>query len=573
MQKLDVLFLNLHRRYLNFEASYGGFLGIYYLSAFLRREHYEAKGFSGTLIKGKKILDELCAENKISIVGLYCDYDNVTENIFISRHVKENYNLPVIIGGPQATALNQKFFHESKCDAVVLGEGELTVLELAKFFIDNFGNLSKINGIIYSTESELVKTPSRPLIKNLDELPFISKDCYLEPSKFYLGLSLMTGRGCPFHCTFCHEGIGNGVRFRSAENVLAEIDEYLKLLTTDELCFHFTDDTFTLQTERVKKICAGINERRRTFKLEFFCEGHIHTLYKNPELIRLLADSGCYGIQLGIESGNNHVLKAYRKNTTAEEILEVVSRCYDAGIQQIFGNIILGGAFFSAETYETDKNFIRQLLDIGKGVIELSVVTFLALPNTQMTLCPSDFGIRIYDTEFLTSVGDFPQTETTYFNRITIAEKQAELENFILENMLELIKSRKIPTEKILHWFKESSKHKSAWFTALTQLENVYSYYEMLYLGEGTESRNIANLVLAHPLRIVPIYKHLNRIDKNFVSFYDEKFSLKELEVIMLTIGKLSVAQIAEKVSLSTPKVIDVLNRLEKKFLIIYNNH
>ena len=133
---LDILFLNLHRRYLNLEISFGGFLGIYYLSAYLRQNLYEAKGFSGTLNQGKKILDELCAENKISAIGLYCDYDNVTENIFISRYVEENFNLPVIIGGPQATALEENFFVQSKCDAVVVGEGELTVLELVKFFID-----------------------------------------------------------------------------------------------------------------------------------------------------------------------------------------------------------------------------------------------------------------------------------------------------------------------------------------------------------------------------------------------------------------------------------------------------
>ena len=87
----------------------------------------------------------------------------------------------------------------------------------------------------------------------------------------------------------------------------------------------------------------------------------------------------------------------------------------------------------------------------------------------------------------------------------------------------------------------------------------------MLYLGEGTESKDIDNLALAHPLRLIPIYKHLKQLAENF--------SFKELEVIMLTTGKLSVAQIAEKVSLSTTKVIDVLNRMEKKFLIIYNHY
>lgn len=571
--KLDVLFLNLHRRCLNYEARHGGFLGIYYLSAFLRKEGYEAKGFAGTFLEGTRFVDVFCSSDNVSMIGLYCDYDNVNENIFLSRRIKERYNLPVIVGGPQATALDEKFLRESKCDAVVLGEGELTVHELTRLFLDGNGELGKICGIVYSTDSGLVKTPARSPIKNLDELPFITDDCYLEPYKFHLGLSVMTGRGCPFHCAFCYEGIGKGVRFRSAENVLAEIDDYLKTWTEDELYFSFTDDTFTLNTERIKKICAGLIERRKTHKINFFCEGHVHTLYKNPDLIRLLADSGCYRLQLGIESGNDDVLKAYGKNTTTEEIFEVVRLCCAAGIQQVFGNIILGSAFFSNETYETDKKFVRQLLEVGKGVVELGVVTLWPLPNTPMTLCPSKFGIKIFDKEFLTSAGDFPQTETAEFDRIAIAEKQANLENYILEVMLEIIQSRQIPTEKILQWFGESHQNQGRWFMILSSLENIHTYYEMLYLDEGVESGDVENLAEAHPIRVVPLYKNLKRLDDNSVSILNETFSNQELDIATLTTGKLSVAQIAEKVSLNISEVINVLHRFEKIFLVVYSPH
>ena len=188
-----------------------------------------------------------------------------------------------------------------------------------------------------------------------------------------------------------------------------------------------------------------------------------------------------------------------------------------------------------------------------------------------MTLCPSKFGIKIFDKEFLTSAGDFPQTETANFDRIDIAEKQAELENYILEVMIEIIQSKQIPTEKILSWFGESHNHRSLWFMTLSRLENIYAYYEMLYLGEGMESGDIENLSESHPLRVVPLYKQLKRLNENSVSIYGEKFYVKELEIVTLTTGKLSVAQISEKVSLSILEVINVLNKLEKKFLIIYN--
>ena len=163
--KLDVLFLNLHRRCLNYEARHGGFLGIYYLSAFLRKEGYEAKGFAGTFLEGTRFADGFCSADNVSMIGLYCDYDNVNENIFLSRRIKERYNLPVIVSGPQAATLDEKFFRESKCDAVVLGEGELTVRELARLFLDGSGELEKIHGIVYPTDSGLVKTPARSPIK------------------------------------------------------------------------------------------------------------------------------------------------------------------------------------------------------------------------------------------------------------------------------------------------------------------------------------------------------------------------------------------------------------------------
>ena len=150
---LDILFLNVHRRYLNILPTHGGFLGIYLPAA-------------------RKQLREM------------------------GEHV----------------------------------------LELMNFFPEEVGALEKI----------------------LDALPFIDKACYLEPKHFFRGLSIMTGRGCPFHCAFCHEGAHTrAVRFRSVENVLAEVDAFLKIWDGDELYIFLTDDTFTLNSERVKKICSG----------------------------------------------------------------------------------------------------------------------------------------------------------------------------------------------------------------------------------------------------------------------------------------------------------------------------
>ena len=199
-------------------------------------------------------------------------------------------------------------------------------------------------------------------------------------------------------------------------------------------------------------------------------------------------------------------------------------------------------------------------------------LTFWTLPETKMTTFPADFRIKICDKIFLTSCGDFPQTETDKLDRLTIAEMQVEFQNLISAQMTSMLKNRQVPTERILSWFPKNKQTKNygLWFLELQKHEILFAYYEMLNLGEGFESKDIKNLSSAHPLRVVELYKHLTRIDKNSALICGEKFVGKELEIVTLTTGKLSVAEIAEKVCIPISEVMKVLDRLEKIFLIVY---
>ncbi len=579
---MDILFLNLHRRYINVEPTHGGFLGIYLLAAFVRREGFDAKSFSGTLERGLSIVNDLCSARATSMIGLYCDFENVTENIFLSRHIRETYNLPVIVGGPQATALDENFFMQSKCNAVVRYEGELTVLELMNFFLDEVGALENIRGIAYPTVDGLKINPERPLIKNLDALPFIDEDCFLEPHHFYRGLNIMTGRGCPFRCAFCHEGTHTRtVRFRSIDNVLAEVDFYVehwRRARSEGGGFYlfFTDDTLTLNPERVRRLCEGLAARRKIFDFNWFCEGHVHTMYQHPEIIEYLADGGCHRIQLGIEAGTDKVLKAYGKQSTPDEIVEVVRRCRDAGIEQIYGNIILGGAHFTREIFEADKNFAMRLLEEGQGTVELGAVTYWPLPETPMTRRPSEFGIKICDAEFLTSVGDFPQTETDRLDRLEIVRMQSEFVTSINQKMEEMLRDWRVPTERIVGWLKQARRRSAtqgAWLVKLRQLPIVHAYYEMLSLDEARSSTATENFSASHPIRVAALYRHLHSIDGRTVEICGERFDRAELDVIMLTTGKLSVEEIAARVNLPLERVTNILLRLERKHFIAFAPH
>ena len=196
-----------------------------------------------------------------------------------------------------------------------------------------------------------------------------------------------------------------------------------------------------------------------------------------------------------------------------------------------------------------------------------------------MTNSPADFGIKICDKDFLTSVGDFPQIETAELDKFEITEMQIELQNEISALMTSMLENDEVPTERILSWFPKTKMTRQGylrpagmWYMELMKNENLYAYYEMLNRGEGFQSKDIENLSEAHPLRVFALYKCLKKVDE-CIELFGEKFFGKEIEVVLLTTGKLSVTEIAERVELEISKVIEILSRLERRHLIVYSLH
>lgn len=584
MRKNDIVFFNLHRKYLNADPHYNAFNGIYTLAAFLNENGYNAQGFAGELNNGKKWLDEICSNNKTSAIGLYCDYENVTENIFLSSYIKNTYSLPVFIGGPQATALDENFIVASQCDVIVRYEGELTVLELLHYFLDDVGDLTNIRGIVYKKENCIHQNPEREPIENLDILPFINDECMLVPKYDNDILSIMTGRGCPFNCAFCHEGHhSKRVRMRSVENVLSEIEQFLlSRIDKDTAYIYFTDDTFTLNVERVKELCDGLIKLRKIKDFRWFCEGHIHTLYLHPEMLDYMVHAGMKRIQLGIESGTQKVLDSYRKGSTKDEIEFVVQKCVEAGVEQIYGNIVLSGAFFDRAVFENEKQFAKELLEIAPGRIELGVVSYWPLPNTSITNNPDNYGIEIVDKEFITSVGDFPQIKTKTCDRLDIAEMMAELEDFIENTMKRIIYSGELSTKMIISWFPSHNGYRSAglWYYKLQTMPNVYNYYILLKNEEAYEREKLKDIDFydLHPMRTVPLYKNMILKENRLVDVLGVLLNAFEQDVLIYATGKLSVNEMLKLLQTSwtqendlPERLVECLRKLEKNYLVVYS--
>lgn len=559
MRENDVVFFNLHRRYINTQSNYGGFLGIFLLAAFLNDNGYASQAFAGQLVEGKGLIDEVCQNGKAQMIGLYCDFENVTENIFLSKYIKEQYHLPVIVGGPQATALGYEFLQRSQCDAVVRYEGELTVLELTAALLDGDGDLGGIDGIMYLAEGRVAINQERALIENLDALPFITDECFLQPSKREASLSIMTGRGCPFHCAFCHEGAHTKrVRLRSVENVVAEIQAYMDARPKlTELFIMFTDDTFTLIPERVRQICAAIAKWQTKLRIRWFCEAHVHTLHQHPEMIEYLAGAQCQRVQLGIEAGTQKVLDAFRKGSTPEEIKEVVRLCEQHGIQQVYSNIILGAAFFDKEVFAADLAFAKELLEIGRGIMEFGGVSYWPLPETAITKCPERYHIQIADYDFVTSVGDFAQVYTEELTTWDISSLVKRFDAELMAYKKEMLSHQRVPHERIMGWHDRRSKssvYGGRWWLAIREMPQLHAYYSMLASGEACRSLELSDddYLAAHPMRVHDIAHSLSWSAAGGVLVNGHPMDDVDKEIYPLCTGKLSVREIAQR--LASPK-------------------
>lgn len=565
--------------------NYGDFAGLHQIAAFLGRNGFEARVFGGDIYEGWERIQYFCDNQNDGIVGLYCDFENVLDIMKICKMIKSRYGVSVIVGGPQATALGEQFLKESGCAAIVRGEGELTMLELAQCFLDNAGILEEVKGIAFIKKNgKYCCNSSQTLIKNLDKLPFIDAKYSLNSDFRREHSAIMTGRGCPFRCSFCHEGHHNKVvRLRSVPNVLQEIKEILEKHPQQKYIL-FTDDTFTLDPMRVKALCAGMKELQKEKPFVWFCEGHVKTLHKHPEMIDDMVAAGVHRIQLGIEAGTSKVLDAYRKGATPEEIKELVAICRDKGVRQIYGNIILGGAFFSKNVWEQDRNFIKELLELGQGVVEIGIVFFWPLPETSMTQNPKEYGIRIQDYDFLTSFGDFPQTDTEQLTVWEINEMGRVFHEEILQQMDSMLNEGGIPHERILAWYENEHEYHcgtGAWYQIIENKEIMGSYYKFLMRGASRLQDISQSLGNWCPQRTFSLRHHL-KTDIDGKSYIGETM-ISDLERALLqySTGKLTLDEILKKVYLLfegdyenyekyRQHALASFKNMDNKFLMVY---
>jgi radical SAM superfamily enzyme YgiQ (UPF0313 family) len=264
------------------------------------------------------------------LVGLSVHCGNVVRTLQRAQEIKEAVpDLPLVVGGPQATANPGLFASKPYFDAVVGGEGEKTTLEYLQA-----SDKSKIKGLWLATGKEPFFTGERPWIADLDALPFPALE-KVDLAKYDVLLKLkrpisniMTSRGCPYNCVFCFCSLGKRWRARSAENVVREIKWQAEKFGVRELCIF--DDNFTFDIERAGRIAELIVEQGIEVKLQFTNGVRVDRLTR--EVLAKLKRAGLWLIGIAPESGNAPSLVRMKKGFTLEQVERVTRWSKELGL-------------------------------------------------------------------------------------------------------------------------------------------------------------------------------------------------------------------------------------------------
>ena len=265
-----------------------------------------------------------------------------------------------MLGGSHGTFWDTNALDEyPSLDIVARREGEMTFIEVLNK-LQTKTNLKNVLGITFrNQEGKIVRNPDRPFIENLDDLPFPAHHLLPLNALRRMGkvlFPLITSRGCVYWCDFCStvRMFGRGYRMRSPKNVVDEMEMIHNKYGVNQLTFY--DDAFTVNRERVTKICEEL--RARKLDLVWDCGTRVDMV--DRELLKTMRDAGCIAVWLGVESGSELILGAMNKGIKLDQTRLAYKTAHEVGLMTI-ANVVLG---FPGETEQTAKetiNFVKEL--------------------------------------------------------------------------------------------------------------------------------------------------------------------------------------------------------------------
>jgi len=351
-------------------------LGIGYIASLL-----EKHGYAVELLTESKTIDVFKAvrqkltDGQYLLVGISSMTTSFPGAVRLARCAKEVApGTPVVVGGPHVTGMADSALQEQpELDFLGIGEGELTVLQLAQALEAGRTDFADVQGLVWrSADGQVVANPLRPFHTNLDELGHPARHL-VDFSEFSIhshvyagkgrGASVVTSRGCPFGCIFCsaHLTHGRRMRYHSLDFVMKELhllrDRYgVKYVW-------FQDDTLTVNRRRVMELCERIQNAQ--LDMNFGCFSRVDVF--DDEMARVLSAAGFRMVTFGIESGVPEILKKIGKSADLDQARQAIDNCRKHRIRAI-ASFVVGFPFESPED-------LRKTFRFGRG-LDASILMF-----------------------------------------------------------------------------------------------------------------------------------------------------------------------------------------------------
>jgi len=447
-------------------------MNLAYLAAMLRTAGFDVRivDYETTPYTERNLLD-LLLEKRPLVAGITATTPTITSAARLAAVIKRfSPATATAIGGAHASALPEQTLQEfAPFDYLVYGEGEITLLELCIRLRDG-GSDAAITGIAHRTGDSVTVNAPRPLVEDLDSLPFPARDLIdytRQAGHSSRGFSnrlhsteLYTSRGCPIGCSFCaiQATFGRSVRFRATDF----IEEEVRQMVAAERFNHvvIADDTFTLIPDRA----AALSEILVNNGIESWnCDTRVNTVSR--ELLQIMKRCGCEKVAFGVESGSQRMLDLMGKGITVGQVRDAVTWARQAGIRHIEGNFIIGCD--PSETFD-DLQQTRELIRTLPWTF-VSIAVVVPYPGTPLREHMQAAGLiePVAGWDDFVMFGKTPKWRTEHFSATELLDQQRLLSrSFYLRPRYILSQLASIRSwGEVNYWFSAGSSYVRWYFT------------------------------------------------------------------------------------------------------------
>ncbi len=361
------------------------------VAAFLKRGSYDLVAM-GCIVTGYKYVKTLAAQAR-----------------------QANPRTTVVVGNTVASSIPEILLTHTEADIAVLGEGDQTLAEVIACLARG-GELDSVAGIVYRRKGELIRTPPRPPIADLDSIPrpqwdIFDLELYIRslsrslneplpplPPGQVRAFPINTARGCPFHCSFCYQAFhGLPYRRRSARSVVAEMRYLHRRYGINHFCFH--DDLSLSRRQDAEELAREILASGLAVTWEANCRAGLFQNQEDLELVRLLKRAGALSLGFALESADADILKWMNKKITVEMFLRQASIVKGGGLA-VTTSLVVG---YPPETRESIKKTIDVCIQAG---VYPSLGFLLPQPGTPMYDYARRQGLIPDQEAYLLEMGD-----------------------------------------------------------------------------------------------------------------------------------------------------------------------